>query len=293
MQSILESWPDLPFIEFGLADVADLAQRELRDLTGDRFLVTPDQDGAAAWRPLGWDSSIFGLAMGRLDFLWARDEQPESLRALLRMVLEDARSQGIRHLATRMKLARTASIQVLEEFGFRYVDSLHTLSRTGIVAPQPDLTVRSPRPEDLPLLLRMARHAFTQNRFASDVHLSSEKAGDVYEQWAENGILGKRGDYAAVLELDGQPAGFITCLLQSPGIALEPKIGVIDLIAVAPAFHGRGGGHQLVQAALEWFAPRTVAQSVGTRCDNYPALSLYMKAGFRLSSSHLGMHLWL
>lgn len=293
MQSILESWPDLPFIEFGLADASELARRELRDLAGDRFLTLPGQDGTAAWRVLGWDSSIFGLSMGRLDLLWARDERPESLRSLLRLVIEDARSQGIRHLAVRMKLARTVSIQVLEEFGFRYVDSLHTLCRTGAVVPQPGLAVRPPRPEDLPVLLRMARHAFSQNRFASDPHLSADKAGDVYEQWAENGLLGRRGDHAGVLEMDGRPAGFITCLLQSPSMAPEPKVGVIDLIAVAPEFHGRGGGHQLVQAALEWFSSRTVAQSVGTRCDNYAALSLYMKAGFRLSSSHLGMHLWL
>src|SRR5258706_122911 len=81
-------------------------------------------------------------------------------------------------------------------------------------------------------------------------------------------------------EIDGKLAGFCWTKLHPDH---EPVLGEIYVIAVDPAFHGRGLGRQLTVAGLESIAKRVV--SVGmlyVDADNVAATSLYRSLGFEV-----------
>lgn len=289
---LLCAWPDLPLRHLDRFPPAILARDFIRRLTPDHRIWAVPGQCAAAWRPLPWDSARFGLPMGRIDLLWALDEGVAGLEEVLGQVLEDAAAQGVRHLACRLEMARERTLRLLEDAGFRLMDTLHTLSRQG----GPDLpgpALRGFQAADLEPLLAMARAAFARNRFSSDPHLPLGPSLDLHAAWTRNCLTGQRGDWVGIHDLEGRPAGFIACLLHRlDDLRPEATVGIIDLVAVDQASQGHGVGLGLVRGALAWMAERSVCQTVGTRCDNFPALALYLKAGFRITSSKIGVHRW-
>jgi dTDP-4-amino-4,6-dideoxy-D-galactose acyltransferase len=108
----------------------------------------------------------------------------------------------------------------------------------------------------------------------------------LYAVWIEQSVKGY-ADFVLVAELDGQPAGFVTCHLK-PG-----EIGDIGLIAVDAACQGRGLGQQLVTSALRAFSdrgPRIV--TVVTQGRNIRSQRLYQKCGFVIRRVDLWYHKW-
>jgi len=293
LTDVLKDWPDLPYRTLKIAPLETLVDRMSTGMEQHRIVLDPQGRGAAAWCHLPWDSGIFGVSMARLDLIWAKEEDPDLLRHLLDKVIQDARSEGVQHMAHRPEMARQTTIHLLEDCGFRMVDSLHTLYYK-VTEPKPAAQVRAYQPSDRDAILAMAATAFERNRFASDPHLDTHMAEEIYIRWTDNCLSGKRGDWVGVRIIDGEPAGFITCLLQPiQGSHMPMSVGVIDLIAVNPKYHGRGVGMELVHAAQNWMGVHSALHTVGTRCDNFQALSLYLKAGFRIYSSKVGMHAWL
>jgi hypothetical protein len=90
---------------------------------------------------LHWDSSIFGLPMAKIGHLIAASAQgsrAQILDRLLEELIELARTQGIRHLSTRMDCADIEAIQCLEHRGFRLMECLITY----IFRPKQDILPR-------------------------------------------------------------------------------------------------------------------------------------------------------
>src|SRR5262245_3836275 len=78
--------------------------------------------GLATFSHLHWDSSIFGLPMARIGHLIAASgagARVQRLDRLLEELIDLARTQGIRHLSTRVDCADIEAIQCLEHRGFR------------------------------------------------------------------------------------------------------------------------------------------------------------------------------
>jgi ribosomal protein S18 acetylase RimI-like enzyme len=295
IRSILADWPDLPYRNLRVAPLHVLAELSARAMASDNVFIDPSGLGAAAWCPLPWDSENFGVSMARLDLLWTRDEDPARLGGLLDQVLQDLRARGVQHVAYRTDLARIVTIRLLEARGFRLVDGLQMLCCRPR-APQPGLAVRDYRPSDRDALLAVAGAGFqrTHTRYGSDPNLDPERAAETYVRWTDNCLAGRRGDWVGVRVLDGEPAGFITCLLHRVQEAPDPvTVGVIDLIAVNARFQGRGVGVELVRAAQNWLGPRSALLTTGTRCDNAQAIAMFTKTGYRIRSSKVGMHAWL
>ena len=67
---------------------------------------------------------------------------------------------------------------------------------------------------------------------------------------------------------------------------------MIDLVAVAAAWHGKGVGSAMIASVISWIGDRDVVATVGTQAEN-PALSLYTRHGFVPSHEHVTYHLWL
>jgi mycothiol synthase len=79
-------------------------------------------------------------------------------------------------------------------------------------------------------------------------------------------------------EHDGRLVGFCWTKVHTD---LEPVVGEIYVIAVDPAFHGRGLGAQLTLAGLEFMATKGVgAGMLYVDADNIAAVKMYERLGF-------------
>ena len=87
-------------------------------------------------------------------------------------------------------------------------------------------------------------------------------------------------------EIDGELAGFCWTKIH-PQTDVDPELGEIFVIAVDPAFHGRGLGRSLTIAGLTFLASKSV--SIGmlhVEHNNVPAQTLYRNLGFREHDAH-------
>jgi mycothiol synthase len=79
-------------------------------------------------------------------------------------------------------------------------------------------------------------------------------------------------------ERDGQLAAFCWTKVHTEEV---PPLGEIFVIAVDPAFHGRGLGRELTLAGLDWLAGRGLTTAMlYVEADNDPARHLYETLGF-------------
>jgi mycothiol synthase len=85
-------------------------------------------------------------------------------------------------------------------------------------------------------------------------------------------------------EVDGRLAGFCWTKIHADE---RPPLGEIFVIAVDPAFAGRGLGRALVLAGLDWLTDQGLRNGIlyveGT---NDTAIALYEKLGFEVTSAH-------
>ncbi len=228
-----------------------------------------------AFVPLPWDSEQFGFPAARLDSLQA--ETPSGIAALV----DCARSQGVRHLSTRVPVDDLLTIHSLESNGFHLLDGIQTFERAlADPSPAPSLHVRHYQPPDLDALLDIARTAYLYDRFHADSAITTEQADRLHETWVRNSCLGLAADAVIVAEHPeaGDPASFVTC-------KINQRIGTIVLVATAKYARGLGLAHAATLGALAYFKSRDCTTvRVGTQLRNTPAGRLYQACGFRLQS---------
>jgi len=243
---------------------------------------------ATTVRRLDWDTAFFGSTMGVLE-LGPAPDAPDSLsRANLlefdiRAALTQAQAQGYRHLIARVPSTNLPAVWAVEQAGFRLVDigldSTFKFATTPLPA-RPAVPIRAARPDDLPVLRELAADAFQLSRFSADPFFSEEQVKDFHREWTKN-LCGGLAQAVLLCELGGSVAGFVTC-------AMSGNQGRIPLIATDGGYRRRGVGRGLVSAALRWFADAGArVANVKTQSVNYPALALYHRAGFAISTSEL------
>jgi len=231
-------------------------------------------------RLLAWDSDFFGVRVARV--------HPGRLTpATASAVMGWCEAHAIDLLYFLADADDPLTIGLAEDYGFRLVDLRVTLDRPldGAQALRAPDAVRPVRPADLPALQAIARTGFAQSRFYADPRIPDERAAALYETW----VTQRAQDPAAhvlVAEMEGQAAGFITCLRSGAQ-------GTIDLFAVGEGARGRGLGQALVSAALDWFAGQGAAGvSVVTQGRNLAAQRLYQRCGFVTCAMQLWYHRW-
>jgi len=184
----------------------------------------------------------------------------------------------------RLPTADVRSVQLLEDAGFRLVDTGITLEADVLRGEDgAGAAARSARPADAAAVGALARSAFRFSRFHLDPRIPARLADEIKAQWAGNFFAGKRGDYMVVTEHAGEVAGFLQ-LLAGPDSVLT-----IDLVAVAEAHRGRGLATAMIRfAARECGAPARLR--VGTQSANVPSLRLYERLGFTVAATSFVLH---
>lgn len=280
-------------------DLRDLAARCMpADLLDDRF----DASFAAqlAADPSGFvaavasnDDQLVGYLGGflsptetgldvHLDLLIDRDhpepvEQARSLLTLLRSALL-ASPAGTVESTPRGEPATTAHIWAKPSFAWH-----DTLADLENLEPERALfQMRAPLPIQLdPVRTRAFRPGHdneavrnVNNRaFAWHPDQGSQSTDDFDSGLAQDWV---DPDGIRLHEVDGVLAGFCWTKIHH-----EAALGEIYVIAVDPAFHGRGLGKPMTAAGLEWLHANGLATAMlYVEADNEPALATYERLGF-------------
>ena len=246
----------------------------------------------AGWRLLPWDSQVLGFPSGSVGGLWAEGcygEQRHRLETVLNACIADAEDHGVRFLSVRLSEDAIAALHAVEAVGFRIIESFLTLGRkTDDEIPvngEPDCHIRLAQPEEMETVAAIAHRAFESFRLRVDPQIPESRARHSRREWVRNGFKGRaEAIYAA--ESENRLVGF--ALLRSK--TGTEKIGEIELIAVDPAFHGRGIGKALVAEAIRHYQGKTSEIHVGTQAKNLRAVGLYTRMGFSVVRSELSFH---
>lgn len=230
-----------------------------------------------------FDSAHYDLCVGRCEFEAGDDLQ--------RAEHEIALAKGADMDVVFVRVAAASrEHELIQAMGFVPVDELVTLIRPAglrlCARPVPEVTYHRSLVEqrDLAAVGRITAECMTRSHLHADSRLPVERTRELYAAWAINDISG-RAQGVFVRREAGVLVGYIAILERADHV-------VLDLVAVDPAFQGRGFGGELLEACCGWIADTGRDARVGTQRDN-PALRLYLRAGFEAVESHLTYHLWL
>jgi dTDP-4-amino-4,6-dideoxy-D-galactose acyltransferase len=232
---------------------------------------------------LEWDSGFFGVKIARVT---GHRLSPERAAEVLHWA-EDHRIDCLYFLAETDQ----ATVRVAEDHQFRLTDIRVTLEAQLAAGGESERwqedSVRAAAPEDIPLLRAIAGCCHTDSRFYNDPHFARHLCDELYRIWIEKSCRGE-AQMVLVADLQGKPAGYVTCHLHEPGR------GQIGLAGIAGGARNLGLGCKLVGHALRWFSTQNVSRgSVVTQGRNVNAQRLYQRCGFLTSSVQLWYHLWL
>ncbi|MCZ6679290.1 MAG: GNAT family N-acetyltransferase [Candidatus Poribacteria bacterium] len=254
----------------------------------------------ACWRPLPWDSQVLGCPSGSMGGLWAKRgyvEQCHRLETVLKACIADAQQHDVRFLSLRLPENALAPLHAAEAVGFRIIESFLTFRRktTGEIPSDvesnvqrvPAFHVRLAHPDEVETVADLAFRTFQSFRLFIDPLIPEARARHSRREWVRNGFKG-RAEAIYVAESENRLVGFV--LLRSKTRIQAEKIGEIELIAVDPAFSGRGIGKALVATAIRHYQGRASEIEVGTQGNNLRAIGLYTRMGFSVVRSDFSLH---
>jgi dTDP-4-amino-4,6-dideoxy-D-galactose acyltransferase len=227
--------------------------------------------------PLGWDSSFFGVSIGRV--------RGGVEAAAIPATVDEADERGVDCLYLLAPADDDGLLDRAQRCGFVVRDIRVELERTVLGHACGKLGVRRATSADLARLAPIARERVRDTRFFADPGFRPARSAELYVAWLRRGLL---GDPERVTLMPTDAGGFIVCHLDP-----ETATGAIELIAVADEAAGRGVGSALVQGAERLFAEASLARAtVVTQGRNIRAQRLYQRHGYRTGSVSLWLHRW-
>lgn len=268
-----------------LADAANNTQVEEFDQEGNMV-------GVGSLRPLSFDSELYEMKMGRVDFVVSKDSDQMTAQIILERIIKEAKEIGIEHLHLRVPARYYGLVHAAQALGFCFVSGNAHFLRPVLPASLEDsaggVTVEKGTHRHTQELRAIASEAFREHtRFHVDPYLSSDRATYLHEVWTENCLKGDVADVVLVAKSGGRMAGFVTVQTERDfRESLGLQVADIGLFAVAADFRRQGVGRRLLAAALQWCKDQGVElATVGTELGNVAAIGSYIASGFRISHS--------
>lgn len=237
-----------------------------------------------------FDSAHYGLAIGRL----VRDDGdgPGELAAAI------AAARRERHAVVFVRLASDDPLRgALDGDGHAAIDTLVTstlaarpaIPRSRELAPEIVIEHRDrlDDPADIAAVAAISGEAMRTSHLHADPRLPADRTRALYAAWATNDVTG-RARQTIVARAGRALIGYLA-------VVATPDTAMIDLVAVAAAWRGRGAGASLIAGFIDWLGglgDPAITATVGTQADN-PALRLYARCGFVPTATHVTYHLWL
>jgi hypothetical protein len=255
----------------------------------------------AAFRPLPWDSSIFGIQMGQMP-LFIHEGMVEGTRQaiedLLDVVLRSCKDRGVAHLNIRVDTDDLALVQLLEARGFYLVDTIVAYifipARQELGHFKYLFKTRVYREEDHGAVLQVAREAYRNfyGRYHADPHLPRERCDHLYQVWAEKIIEPGFAEQIIVAERRGRVVGFLGYrmkkdIMESTGI----KVVGGGLGGCLP--EGFGAYAAILEEAMREGMHRYDMQDFETQLNNINIVRIYQKLNFEYARGKYTFHAWL
>jgi hypothetical protein len=285
-------------------------QRRILKAEVDRALSADDRvamvagEGEAAvlgvCRPMAWDTAFFGMPMGRVDVLLRGPECGQATVSIaVTSLLESARAQGIKHLTAKVDIADMQAVAVLENTGFRLMDSLVTYyTHPRRQPPTPVREVGRVRPmtsADTDAILAITSEAYRgfRGRFHLDPHLPAARSDEFYMEWARQCCAGRMADRVVVAD-DG--AGGIHGWASTRRVEPASTVSGVTLWAgsLGACRRDRPGAYAgLIRSlAMENFAAGEVTETQ-TQNHNIATVRIYDAVGARYVRGDYTFHAWL
>ena len=255
----------------------------------------------AAFRPLPWDSAIFGIRMGHLP-LFVHPGPGQAARAdiagLADAVLAACRADGVVHLNVRADADDFTLMQCLEKKGFYLADTIVTYifipRRQELGHGKYLFTTRLYEPADHDAVLAVAAEAYRNffGRYHADPHLPRELCDRLYQAWARQLLDGGLAETIIVAERKGKVVGFLGYRLKRDILeATGVKCVGGGLGGCTP--EGFGAYTAILEEAMREGMHRYDMQDFETQLNNVNIVRIYQKLNFEYARAKHTVHAWL
>lgn len=290
------------------ATLAGFLQRRLESLgrEGGQVLLARTESGPAGllvWRPLVFDSNLFGHVVGRLDHLSALGDAPAQLRlfsSLLACAEESWRRADISLVYAKLRIEELAAQWALTRQGFGcmggWINYGLWLERWECPRLPAPASLRPASRLDARILENLAAESFTLDRFHADPRISSTRADQLHRYWIRNSITGEAAQAVLVAENDlGQVVGFLSYNLrdEEPDRLGGLRVARVILNAVSARERGKGIYSQMLSNAILECQGQADYLQVETQLDNYTVQRSWNRLGLFPAESGLNLHYWL
>lgn len=284
-----------------LRDQEELTTHAVAELLdGDRAsrTVVAVRDGTVTgiirFTRLDWDSAHFGVGCGRIDALIGLGpDGHDARRRLLSHALEWLRTEGVEFVSCKVDAEDVATAQDLGRYGFQLVSTSVRFARQPGASNSPSIPgvwLRSWQEADLPSLATLARRLYSLTRFHQDPRIPRGASDELPAKWLV-GCCHGLADRVTVADTRAGVVGFVTCRIKAlSGASL--RLGIIDLVGVAPEWAGLGIGAALVADVGRWCVEQVNVVEVETQLVNRTAMTFYVRQGFWHAAADYCFHAW-
>lgn len=232
---------------------------------------------------LDWDSHFWGFPVARMNESILNEES-------LGSALEWCGQRKVRCLYFPADGTDCNTLRLAGEAGFRFVDvriDLEARLESEVSSDSVYSAIRVYRDLDLPELQSIARCAHSDTRFFKDMNFDRKRAAELYAHWIQRDAR----EHLVLVCNQSSPrsriVGYVSCQSELSGV------GRIGLIAVEKQARGEGVGKELVKAAIEFFARKSLLSvRVATQVSNVAAIRLYEGTGFKTCETRVWFHKW-
>ena len=230
---------------------------------------------------LDWDSEFFGVRIGRA----LVNHVDQRTMTEITSWCHDNAIDCLYFLSVDNDPQTT---RLLAKHGFDYVDTRVTLERKLPVEISPATTtigLSTCTSDHLDKLKEIAANSYRMSRFYFDGRFVEERCDDLYKLWVEKSCANS-SDHV-VVALDGvTPVGFFAC-------SVTETHGILGLTGVVSTMRGRGIGHQMTLAVLQWLWEQDCERvEIVTQGRNIASQRLFQRFGFITKSTELWYHYW-
>ena len=140
--------------------------------------------------------------------------------------------------------------------------------------------------KDLDFFKYLAYESGKHSRFLLDKKFGEIKFKKFYDEWVINSNNKKKTKKTFYIEEENKAIGFVT-------LQQKENEGKIGLIAINPAFQGKGFGKKLLQFTGNYCVKNDITSlEIPTQKENRQACNFYEKMGYKIKKQELIKHFW-